>query len=143
MTSAGLTIADVAERTGLTRHTLRYYERDGLMLGVGRAGSGHRRYSERDLGWIELITKLRATGMPIREVRRYAELVRAGDGNEEERLALLRGHRERVRAKLDTVAAYLDAIDVKISYYAAAAGACESPDSYLSSPRPATAAVPR
>ena len=75
MTSAELTIAEVAERTGLTRHALRYYERDGLMLGVGRADSGHRRYSERDLGWIELITKLRATGMPIREVRRYAELV--------------------------------------------------------------------
>ncbi len=142
MTSAGLTIAEAAERTGLTRHTLRYYERDGLMLDVGRA-SGHRRYSERDLGWIELITKLRATGMPIREVRRYAELVRAGDGNEDERLALLRAHRERVRVQLDTMAAYLDAIDTKISYYAGAAGACESADSCLSSPRPAAASAPR
>ena len=143
MTSAGLTIAEVAERTGLTRHTLRYYERDGLMLGVGRAGSGQRRYSERDLGWIELITKLRATGMPIREVRRYAELVRAGGGNEDERLALLRAHRERVRAQLNTMAAYLDPIDMKISYYADAIGACESPDSYLSSPRPAAASARR
>src|SRR6516165_7157646 len=102
------------------------------MLDVGRAGSGHRRYSERDLGWIELITKLRATGMPIREVRRYAELVRAGDGNEDERLALLRAHRERVRAQLETMTAYLGAV-----------GACESPDSFLSSPRPAAVAVPR
>jgi DNA-binding transcriptional MerR regulator len=143
MTSAELTIAEVAERTGLTRHTLRYYERDGLMLGVGRAGSGHRRYSERDLDWIELITKLRATGMPIREVRRYADLVRAGDGNEDQRLALLRAHRERVRAQLDTMAAYLDAINMKISYYAGATGACESPDGYLSSPRRAVAAVRR
>jgi DNA-binding transcriptional MerR regulator len=142
MTSAELTIAEAAERTGLTRHTLRYYERDGLMLGVGRAHSGHRRYSEHDLGWIELITKLRATGMPIREVRRYAELVRAGDGNEDERLALLRAHRERVRATLETMAAYLDAIDWKISYYADAIDACESPDSYLSSPRQAAASVP-
>jgi DNA-binding transcriptional MerR regulator len=142
MTSAELTIAEVAERTGLTRHTLRYYERDGLMLGVGRAGSGHRRYSERDLGWIELITKLRTTGMPIREVRRYAELVRAGDGNEDERLALLRAHRERVSAQLKTMAAYLDAIDMKIGYYAAAIDACESPDRYLSPPRPAAAAAP-
>ena len=98
---------------------------------------------ERDLGWIELITKLRATGMPIREVRRYAELVRAGDGNEDERLALLRAHRERVRAQLETMTAYLGAIDLKISYYARAAGACQSPDSYLSSPRPAAASVPR
>ena len=113
------------------------------MLGIDRAGSGHRRYSEHDLGWIELITKLRATGMPIREVRRYAELVRAGDGNEGERLALLRVHRERVRAQLDTMAAYLDAIDMKISYYADASGSCESPDSYLSSPRQAAASVPQ
>jgi DNA-binding transcriptional MerR regulator len=143
MTADELTISEVAERTGLTRNTLRYYERDGLMLGVGRAGSGHRRYSERDLGWIELITKLRRTGMPIREVRRYAELVRAGDGNEEERLALLRVHRERVLAQLDTTTAYLAAIDMKIGYYASAIDACESPDSYLSSPRPAAASVPR
>jgi DNA-binding transcriptional MerR regulator len=142
MTPEDLTISEVAERTGLTRHTLRYYERDGLMLGVGRADSGHRRYSERDLGWIELITKLRATGMPIREVRRYAELVRGGDGNEDERLALLRAHRERVLAQLDTMTAYLAAIDVKIGYYASAIDACESPDSYLSSPRPAAASVP-
>ena len=143
MTSAELTIAEMAERTGLTRHTLRYYERDGLMLGVGRDDSGHRRYSERDLGWIELITKLRATGMPVRDVRRYAELVRAGDGNEDERLALLRVHRERVRAQLHTMAAYLDAIDMKISYYAEALDACQSPDGYLSSPRPEAACVPR
>jgi DNA-binding transcriptional MerR regulator len=143
MTPAELTIAEVAERTGLTRHTLRYYERDGLMLGVDRAGSGHRRYSDTDLGWIELITKLRATGMPIREVRRYAEMVRAGDGNEDERLALLRAHRERVRAQLETMTAYLDSIDLKISYYADAVGACESPDNYLSSPRPAAASVRR
>lgn len=143
MTSAELTIAEVAERTGLTRHALRYYERDGLMLGVGRDESGHRRYSERDLGWIELITKLRATGMPVREVRRYAELVRAGDGNEEDRLALLRVHRERVRAQVDTMVAYLDAIDMKISYYAEALDACQSPESCLSSPRPEAAAVRR
>jgi DNA-binding transcriptional MerR regulator len=59
VTSAELTIGEVAERTGLTRHTLHSYARDGLMLGVGRGGSGRRRYSEHDLGWIELITKLR------------------------------------------------------------------------------------
>jgi DNA-binding transcriptional MerR regulator len=81
--------------------------------------------------------------MPIRDVRRYAELIRAGDGNEDERLALLRAHRERVRAQLDTMAAYLDAIDEKIGYYTGALAACETPDSYLSSPRQEAAAVPR
>jgi DNA-binding transcriptional MerR regulator len=138
-----MTIAQVAERTGLTRHTLRYYERDGLMLDVGRDGSGHRAYSDVDLGWIELITKLRATGMPVREVRRYAELVRAGDGNEQERLAVMRAHRERVRAQLDSMVAHLAAIDMKIGYYSGALPTCESPDSYLSSPRPVPAAAPR
>jgi DNA-binding transcriptional MerR regulator len=132
MTDSGLTIAEVAERTGLTRHTLRYYERDGLMLDVGRADSGHRRYTEDDLGWLELITKLRATGMPIRDVRRYAELVRAGDGNEAERLELLRAHRERVRGELEAMMTHLDAIDMKISVY-----------TELSSQCPADAAAPR
>ncbi len=111
-------IAEAAERSGLTAHTLRYYERDGLLLtGVGRSASGHRRYTARDLAWIELITRLRATGMPIREVRRYAELVRSGDGNEAERLALLVAHRERVEAQLAEVTSHLRAIDHKIGIY--------------------------
>ncbi|PWN01528.1 MerR family transcriptional regulator [Nocardioides silvaticus] len=112
------TIAEAAERSGLTAHTLRYYERDGLLLtGVDRSASGHRRYTVRDLAWIELITRLRATGMPIREVRKYAALVRAGDGNEAERLALLVAHRERVEAQLAEVTAHLRAIDHKIGIY--------------------------
>jgi len=111
-------IAEAAARSGLTAHTLRYYERDGLLLsGVDRSASGHRRYTDRDLTWIELITRLRATGMPIREVRKYAELVRSGDGNEAERLALLVAHRERVETQLAEVTAHLRAIDHKIGIY--------------------------
>ncbi|RNM13535.1 MerR family transcriptional regulator [Nocardioides pocheonensis] len=113
-----LTIAQAAERTGLTAHTLRYYERDGLMLGsVERAGSGHRRYTDQDLTWIQMITRLRATGMPIRDVRRYAALVRAGDGNEAERLALLLAHRRRVEEQLAQITGHLRAIDHKIGIY--------------------------
>jgi DNA-binding transcriptional MerR regulator len=113
-----LTIAEAAEQTGLTAHTLRYYERDGLMLeAVDRSASGHRRYSERDVTWITLITKLRSTGMPIREVKKYADLVRAGAGTEAERLALLKAHRERVERQLAEVTAHLRAIDHKIGYY--------------------------
>ena len=110
-----MTIAEAAERSGLTSHTLRYYERDGLMLfPVGRSSTGHRRYTDRDLTWIELVARLRATGMPIRDVRRYAELVRAGAGNEQERLELLRAHRRAVLDQLAEVQDHLGAIDRKI-----------------------------
>jgi len=113
-----LSIAEAAEQTGLTAHTLRYYERDGLMLAsVDRSTSGHRRYTERDLTWIELITRLRATGMPIRDVRRYAAMVRDGDGNEADRLELLKAHRDRVEAQLSQVADHLRAINHKIGIY--------------------------
>ena len=113
-----LTIAQAAEQTGLTAHTLRYYERDGLMLdSVDRSSSGHRRYTDHDLGWIQMLTRLRATGMPVREVKRYAALVRAGDGNEAERLALLVAHRQRVEAQLAEATAHLRAIDHKIGLY--------------------------
>jgi DNA-binding transcriptional MerR regulator len=116
--AAGLSIADASERTGLTPDTLRYYEKDGLMLHpVGRSATGHRRYSETDLRWIQLITRLRATGMPIRDVRRYADLVRGGAGNEQERLDLLRAHRQQVLAQLAEVQEHLGAIDRKIGIY--------------------------
>ena len=115
-----LTITEAAERTGLTPYTLRYYERDGLMLSdVGRSASGHRRYTQEDLGWIDMLTRLRATGMPIRDVRRYADLVSAGDGNEEERLELLQAHRRVVLARLAEVQDHLGAIDYKIGLYEA------------------------
>jgi DNA-binding transcriptional MerR regulator len=113
-----LAIADVAAETGLTVHTLRYYERDGLMLrAVDRTTSGHRRYTERDVDWIVMLTRLRATGMGIAELREYAGLCREGDGNERARLALLRAHRERVLAELDAVRENLRAVDAKIATY--------------------------
>ena len=114
----GLTIAEAAARLGLTADTLRYYEKDRLLLRpVPRASSGHRRYEEPDLRWIELVTRLRSTGLPIRDVRRYADLVRAGAGNEAQRLALLRAHRERVLQQLAEVTSHLGAIDYKIGIY--------------------------
>jgi DNA-binding transcriptional MerR regulator len=88
-----------------------------MLASVDRAVSGHRRYTDRDLTWIEMLTRLRATGMPIRDVRRYAALVRGGDGNEAERLELLKAHRERVEAQLAQVTAHLRAIDHKIGIY--------------------------
>jgi DNA-binding transcriptional MerR regulator len=112
----GLTIADAARASGMSVHTLRYYERAGLIGDVDRASSGHRRYSEADMNWLEAIRCLRATGMPIARIRRYAELVRTG-GNERERLALLEEHREAVRAQLAEVQGHLAFVEHKIAIY--------------------------
>jgi DNA-binding transcriptional MerR regulator len=118
LTADALTISDAAEATGLSTHTLRYYERAGLMLDpVERAPSSHRRYTEAEIRWVTLLTRLRATGMPIRRMREYAELVRAGNGNEEERLALLEAHRDAVLEQLDAMRRNLEAIEYKIEIY--------------------------
>jgi DNA-binding transcriptional MerR regulator len=114
----GLSIAEAARRTGVSAHTLRYYERAGLVVSqVDRTSGGRRRYHRLDLEWIGVCTKLRATGMPIRSIRRYAELVSAGRGNEEERLALLESHRSEVVARLDEIQKNLELIDHKIDVY--------------------------
>jgi DNA-binding transcriptional MerR regulator len=115
---AGLSIAEAARRTGVSVHTLRYYERAGLVVtAVDRTASGRRRYHQLDLDWIVICTRLRATGMPIRTIRRYAELVSAGPGNEQERLALLEAHRAEVTARLARTRENLKLIDHKIDVY--------------------------
>ena len=115
---AGLSIAEAARRTGVSVHTLRYYERAGLVVtAVDRTASGRRRYHQLDLDWIVICTRLRATGMPIRTIRRYAELVSAGPGNEQERLALLEAHRAEVTARLARTREHLKLIDHKIDVY--------------------------
>ena len=116
-TATEMTIAQAAREAGVSVHTLRYYERAGLLSPIERNGSGHRRFSPEDVEWVVVCGKLRATGMPIRRIREYAELVRAGDGNEAERLALLEAHREDVRARLREVRRNLELIDYKIDLY--------------------------
>lgn len=97
----GLSIAEAPRRSGISVHTLRYYERSGLVVtAIDRTAAGRRRYHRLDLEWITVCARLRATGMPIRQIRRYAELVRAGHGNEQGRLTLMHDHRGAVIAKI-------------------------------------------
>ncbi|PJJ55344.1 MerR family transcriptional regulator [Compostimonas suwonensis] len=118
-----LSISEVAERTGLTTHTLRYYEREGLMLEtVDRASSTHRRYTEQDVGWVVFLTKLRSTSMPIARIREYVELARVGDTTNADRLELLLRHRITVVAQLEEMQRSLHAIDYKISLYSERTG---------------------
>jgi DNA-binding transcriptional MerR regulator len=114
--TSGLTVREAAEKTGLTGHTLRYYERIGLVWSVERDRAGHRRYTPFHVEWLILLTKLRATGLPIVGMLRYAELVRSGSG-ERERIELLRTHRAHVQARLAELTADLALIDHKIAGY--------------------------
>ena len=113
-----LSIGQVAQRTGLSVHALRFYESEGLLATpVYRDSGGRRVYSEWDLEWLELCIRLRESGMPITAIRRYAELVREGEGNEKDRLGLLREHQERITAQLTALRACLDVISFKVALY--------------------------
>ena len=112
-----LTVAEAAHEAGVSAHTIRYYERAGLLAAVERNGSGHRRFTAQDIDWLVMITRMRATGMPIRRIREYAELVWAGDGNERERLAIMEAHRDEVLGRLAEIERHLELIDFKIDLY--------------------------
>ncbi|MET7679736.1 MerR family transcriptional regulator [Streptomyces sp. NPDC005423] len=112
------TISEVVARTGLTAHTLRWYERIGLMSHIDRSHTGQRRYTNRDLDWLDLVGKLRLTGMPVADMVRYAELVRAGEHTYGERFALLEATRRDVRARIAELNDTLAVLDRKISFYA-------------------------
>ncbi|GGM55656.1 MerR family transcriptional regulator [Dactylosporangium sucinum] len=115
-----LSIGQVAERTGLSVHTLRMYERDGLLAGeVRRDGSGRRVYTAWDVEWLANCVKFRASGMPLATIAHLARLVRAGSGNEAERLELLRAHRHEVVARLDQLRDCLALVDAKVKTYEA------------------------
>lgn len=125
--SQGLSIGQVAERTGLSVHALRFYEREGLFTEAVRRDAGGRRvYREDALEWLTVCIKLRASGMPLTAIRRYAELVRAGLGNEQQRIAIMREHREQVVAQIAELNECLKLISDKISFYEAALGTHET-----------------
>jgi DNA-binding transcriptional MerR regulator len=111
-----VTIREAASLTGLTTHTLRYYERLGLAI-ADRSASGHRRYRNSDIEWIKILTCLRETGMPIQKMIEFTALVRRGDSTIPKRVALLQTHRAQVLAGIDRYRRYLEVIDRKIQGY--------------------------
>jgi DNA-binding transcriptional MerR regulator len=111
------TIEEAAQATGVSAHTLRYYERIGLLEPVGRASSGHRRYGEGDLASIRFLTLLRQTGMPIRDMARFVELTRAGERTLADRVMALEAHQEVLAAQIALLHRHYEAITNKIKYY--------------------------
>jgi DNA-binding transcriptional MerR regulator len=113
---SGITIREAAQQTGLSVDTLRYYERAGLIDSVRRARNG-RRYEEVDLLWLAFLRRLRATGMPIAQVRRFAQLRHAGDATAGERRDLLEGHARIVRDRLAELSESLAIVERKITHF--------------------------
>ena len=113
-TDHSYTISEVVELTGFTAHTLRWYERIGLLPEVDRSVTGQRRYRANDLEWISFLGHLRTTGMPVAQMVEYAKLVWQGDETVPARRALLVAHREQVKAQIAELTRCLDVLDYKI-----------------------------
>src|SRR5687768_2550419 len=112
-----LTIQEVSKTTGLSTHTLRYYERIGLIHPIGREQNTHRHYTADDVGWIEFLLKLRATGMSIKDMQKYAILQRQGDATLPERVEMLKSLRDNVEARISELNEHLKLIHYKIEIY--------------------------
>lgn len=116
-----LSVSEAAAEVGLTSHTLRWYEQQGLVAPVARDSAGRRRYTEQDLSWLGALTRLRRTGMPVRDMRRYAELARRGAQTIGERMRLFEQHRQRVHQRIAQLQQDLNFLEYKISHYRKAA----------------------
>lgn len=115
--NTGYTIREAAERTGVTVHTLRYYEQIGLLKPIQRTSSGYRYYTDEDLGWVDFLICLRATGMSIQGMLQFVRLARIGEHTIPNRCDLLEEHRVALHQRIQELQQYLGVIDAKITTY--------------------------
>jgi len=115
----GYTIAQAAQRTGMTAYTLRYYDKEGLLPLVGRDASGNREFQESDFEWLATINCLKNTGMPIKDIKQYLEWVLEGVSTMEKRLEVFEKQKKLLEEKMEELQKYMDRIDHKIEYYTA------------------------
>jgi DNA-binding transcriptional MerR regulator len=109
-----MNIQAVSKLTGLSAHTLRYYEKIDLLLNIERDSKGYRDYSERDLVWIEFIKRLKATNMPLNEIKKFALLRSKGDSTINDRLEILQNHQSRVKRQMNDLLIHQKKIKEKI-----------------------------
>lgn len=111
------TIQQAAALSGLSAHTLRYYEKIGLLDGVRRDVSGYRRYTDNDLAWIDFLLRLRATGMAIHDMKAFSDLRSRGDSTVSQRRALLEEHRKSSLERMRQLQENVRKIEEKIGVY--------------------------
>lgn len=112
-----LRIGELARRTGRSVHTIRWYEQQKLIPGVRRDGAGRRTYREQHVMWLDLLERLRRSGMSIRQMREYTALVKRGEATLAQRRDLLQAHRERVDALIGELHAARAVVDAKVAFY--------------------------
>lgn len=115
------TIAQVAEKFGLTTHTIRYYDKEGLLPFVERTESGIRNFKESDFESLTIITCLKQTGMPVKQIREFIELCQEGDASVKKRLALFQQQKKNIEAQIELYKKHLEKVNFKIWYYSTAA----------------------
>ena len=110
-------IKEAASKTGLSEHTLRYYDKEQMLPYLERTPSGIRRFSDRDIEWISFLNCLKNTGMSIQQIKHYTELCKKGDETLRQRLAIFIEQRETVLAQLCELEHNLEVVDYKIQFY--------------------------
>jgi DNA-binding transcriptional MerR regulator len=132
---------EVAEKTGFSIDTLRYYERIGLLAHIERTSGGRRLFTDDDVQWLGTLRCLRDTGMPIARMQRYAELTRV-EQTEEERLRILEEHDEEVGRRIAELEAQREHIRGKIAWYRETAALTRAADTPAADTRAAASPAP-
>lgn len=112
-----LSIGELSRLSGLSTHTIRFYESAGVLKPTTRAPNGHRRYLHADVLWLEFVLRLKKTGMPLSEIKQYAELRAQGENTVPSRLTMLEEHRKHLTQKLHELSVCASALDEKIQIY--------------------------
>ena len=111
------TTAKAAEKIGISAHTLRFYDKEGLLPNVGRDEHGNRRFTDNDLQWLSLLQCLKNTGMSLKDIKRFAECTTIGDDTIDERLALCESQTENVKQQIAELQRYLGLLEYKLAFY--------------------------
>ncbi|HPX26068.1 MAG TPA: MerR family transcriptional regulator [Treponemataceae bacterium] len=117
MEKSWFTIKQAGEKTGLTEHTIRYYDKEGLLPQLKRTQTGIRKFSENDIEWLGLICCLKNSGMPIEKIKRFMHLCLSGSKTNEERKILLQEHREYILHQKEVLEKSLSTVNYKIDHY--------------------------
>lgn len=128
MINHDISIGELSRLSGVSSHTLRFYESEAILKPAARGANGHRRYHQEDILWLEFVLRLKQTGMPLAEIKQYAFLRAQGETTLQPRLAMLKLHRQRVAKRMEELSTCARALDEKIRTYRKVIAKSRAPD---------------